>query len=45
MAPCACNAGKKFTVLRPNGTTYKTFTTRVEADAAAQRVGGTVKAG
>lgn len=41
--PCACNSGSKFTVLRPNGTIYKTFSTRVEADAAAARVGGTVR--
>lgn len=44
---CACNAnktaGKKYTVLKPNGQVYKTYTTKIEADAAAKRVGGKVK--
>ncbi len=44
---CACNAGKtpakKYTVLKPNGSVYKTYSSKIEADAAAKRVGGTVK--
>jgi hypothetical protein len=44
---CACNAGKtakKYTVVKPNGETYKVYSNKIEADAAAKRVGGKVKA-
>jgi hypothetical protein len=41
---CACSAGKKkYTVLYSSGKTYKVYSTKVEAEAAAKRVGGTVK--
>ncbi len=47
--PCACatkdKTAKKYTVLKPNGSIYKTYTSKVEADAAAARVGGRVKVG
>lgn len=46
--PCACNAAKKsagdkYTVKKPNGTTYKVYSNELEAKAAALRVGGTYK--
>ena len=46
---CACNAkkdkaagaiAKPFTVKKPNGTTYGKFSTKIEAQAAAKRIGG-----
>jgi hypothetical protein len=45
MAPCACQSKSsitpaRFAVKRPNNTTYKTFSTRVEAEAAALRIEG-----
>lgn len=41
---CACNAKSgKFTVYLKGGGKYKTYSTKLEADAAAKRVGGTVK--
>lgn len=46
--PCACNAkdknaaGKKYTVKKPNNTVYKVYTNKIEAEAAAKRVGGKV---
>ena len=45
---CSCTksstatADKKYTVLKSDGSKYKTYKTRLEADAAARRVGGTV---
>ena len=43
--PCACNTkAGKFTVYK-NGVKLKSYSTKMEADAAAKRVGGTVKAG
>jgi hypothetical protein len=48
--PCACqagkkDAGKKYTVKKPNGMTYKVYSNKLEADAAAARVGGRVVVG
>ncbi len=45
--PCACNAGRKnagtkYAVKKPDGSTYKVYATKLEADAAAKRVGGKV---
>lgn len=48
MPPCACNAnkkdapGKKYKVIKQNNTTYKVYNNKLEADAAAKRVGGKV---
>jgi hypothetical protein len=47
---CACNAkpsakATKYTVIKPSGQTYKTYSTKIEAEAAAKRVGGKVKPG
>jgi hypothetical protein len=44
---CSCTKGStkattKCTVKKPNGQTYKTYNNKMEADAAAKRVGGTV---
>lgn len=46
--PCACQSGKKdstkkYTVVKPNGTTYKVYSNELEAKAAAARIGGRVK--
>jgi hypothetical protein len=45
--PCACgkdkNASKTYTVLKGNGSIYKTYSNKLEADAAAARIGGRVK--
>lgn len=46
--PCACSVGKKsatgtkYTVKYSTGATYKTYSNKVEADAAAKRIGGKV---
>lgn len=48
--PCACNSkdknksAAKFNVLKANGSIYKTYGNKAEADAAAIRIGGKVKA-
>ena len=43
---CACDAKKqKFTVYLPSGAKYKTYNTRIEAEAAKKRVNGTIKPG
>jgi hypothetical protein len=45
---CACGSksskSTKYTVSYSNGKTYKVYGTKVEADAAALRIGGKVKA-
>jgi hypothetical protein len=40
---CACNAKSgKFPVVYSNGSAYKTYSTAMEAAAAAKRIGGKV---
>lgn len=42
--PCSCNAKKsKYTVLYPNGSVYRVFSTKIEADAARARINGSIK--
>lgn len=44
---CSCTKSSKtpasYTVIKPGGGTYKTYSTKLEAEAAAARIGGTVK--
>jgi hypothetical protein len=42
--PCACDLkNQKFVVYLPSGAKYKEYRTKIEADAAAKRVNGSVK--
>lgn len=42
--PCNCNSDRKYVVRYKSGLMYKTYGTKVEADAAAKRIGGNVTA-